>query len=84
MGVASLIFGILAIIIGVFFGGLFGWAGAILALLGIILGAVGRKNPEKAGVATGGLVCSVIGMVLCLITYIACTACVGGSIALFH
>ena len=34
-------------------------------------GALGRKNPEKKGLATGGLVCSIIGLVLCLALYIA-------------
>ena len=71
MGVASLVLGIISILIGLFTSGLFGWAGAILAIVGIILGAMGRKDPEKKGLATAGLV-------ICLITYIACAACVGG------
>lgn len=77
MGVASLVLGILAIIIGVFSSGLFGWLGAIMAIIGIILGAVGRKNPDSKGIATGGLVCSIIGLILCLLLYLACAACVG-------
>ncbi len=75
MGVASLVLGIIAIIIGLFSAGALGWFGAILAIIGIILGAVGRKNPEKSGLATAGLVCSIIGLILCLIVYIACVAC---------
>ena len=75
MGVASLVLGIIAIIIGLFSAGTLGWFGAILAIIGIILGAVGRKNPEKSGLATAGLVCSIIGLILCLIVYIACVAC---------
>ena len=82
MGVASLVLGILAIIIGVFSSGLFGWLGAIIAIIGIILGAVGRKNPESKGIATGGLVCSIIGLILCLLLYLACAACVGGLASL--
>ena len=78
MGVASLVLGIISILIGLFTSGLFGWVGAILAILGIILGAMGRKDPDKKGLATAGLVCSIIGLVICLITYIACAACVGG------
>lgn len=78
IGVASLVLGIISILIGLFTSGLFGWVGAILAILGIILGAMGRKDPEKKGLATAGLVCSIIGLVICLITYIACAACVGG------
>ncbi|MEE1028155.1 MAG: hypothetical protein UH211_05690 [Agathobacter sp.] len=82
MGVASLVLGILAIIIGVFSSGLFGWLGAIIAIIGIILGAVGRKNPDSKGIATGGLVCSIIGLILCLLLYLACAACVGGLASL--
>ena len=81
MGVASLVLGFISLVIGVFSSGLLGWLGAILAIVGIILGALGRKNPEKKGLATAGLVCSIIGLVLCLILYIACAACVGGLAA---
>jgi uncharacterized membrane protein len=79
MGVASLVLGIISLLIGVFTSGLFGWLGAILAIVGIILAAVARKNPETKGLATAGLVCSIIGLVLCLILYIACVALVGGA-----
>ncbi len=81
MGVASLILGIIAIIIGIFLAG-FQWIGAIVGLIGIILGALGRKDPEKKGIATAGLVCSIIGFIFCIIFFIACVACVGGVGAL--
>lgn len=77
MGVASLVLGIISLVIGIFSSGLLGWLGAILAIIGIILGALGRKDPEKKGISTAGMVCSIIGLVLCLILYIACAACVG-------
>lgn len=77
MGAASLVLGILAILITVFSAGGFGWIGAILAILGTIFGAVGRKDPEKKGLATAGLVVSIIGLVLGLVLYVACVACVG-------
>lgn len=82
MGVASLVLGIIALLMGLFFAG-FQWVGAIVGLIGIILGAQGRKVPEKKGLATAGLVCSIIGFILCIIFYIACVACVGsmGTIA---
>ena len=81
MGVASLVLGIISIVFGVFFGG-FQWIGAIIGLVGIILGAQGRKNTEKMSIATAGLVCSIIGCVLCIITFIACAACIGGLASL--
>jgi len=82
MGIASLVLGIIAVIIGLFSAGSLGWAGAIMAIIGIILGALGRKEPEKSGIATAGMVLSIIGLVLCLILYIACVACLGGLAAL--
>ena len=82
MGVAALVLGIIALVIGIFSAGSLGWLGAIVAILGIIFGALGRKNVEKKGVATAGLVCSIIGVVFCLITYVACVACIGGAASL--
>lgn len=82
MGIASLVLGIIAVIIGLFSAGSLGWAGAIMAIIGIILGALGRKEPEKSGIATAGMVLSIIGLVLYLILYIACVACLGGLAAL--
>ena len=82
MGVASLVLGILSLLIGLFTAGSLGWFGAILALIGIILGAIGKKDVEKKGLATAGLVLSIIGLILCLIFYIACIACVGGLASL--
>ena len=83
MGVASLVLGISSLVLGVFSAGSLGWLGAILALLGIIFGALGRKNIQGKGMATAGLVCSIIGIVFCLITYIACAACLAGTASLF-
>lgn len=74
MGVASLVLGIISIVGACFFASI-DWLFAILGIVGIILGAVGKKSNAKC--ATGGLVCSIIGTVLSLIFYIACAACVG-------
>lgn len=79
MGVASLVLGIISLVIGIFTGGALGWVGAIFAVIGIVLGAIGRKNANSKGIATAGLVCSIIGLVLCLIFYIACVACIGAA-----
>lgn len=78
MGVASLVLGIVALICG-FIPDVPPPVSFILAVLGVILGALGRKVPEKAGVATGGLVCSIIALVFffaCggMALYSACTA----------
>ena len=70
MGIASLVLGIVSLVCGCFLPG-----GSIAGLIGIILGALGRKNSEKKGIATAGLVCSIIGFVLSTIFYVACVAC---------
>ena len=83
MGVASLVLGILAIVITLFSSGLFGFLGAILGLVGLILGVVARKKaePDKRGLATAGFVCSIIGLVLGILLYIACVACLSAGAA---
>lgn len=79
MGVASLILGIVTIILSLFFN--YPVVVPVIGVLGIILGAVGAKK-TGSGVAKGGLVCSIIGTVLSLIFWIACVACAGGLAAL--
>jgi len=81
MGVASLVLGIISLVLALFVSG-FGWVASILALIGVILGALGRKKlkaaGEKTGVATAGLVLSIIGLVLGVVMYIACAVLVAG------
>ena len=81
MAVASLVLGIVSSVFSFIpaadlFGG-------IMGIVGIVLGALARKNPDKKGMATAGLVCSIIGTVLCLILYIACVGCAAGTASMF-
>lgn len=76
MAIASLVLGIISIVLALFFAG-FQWVGAIAGIIGIILGAMSRKIPEKKGMATAGLVLSIIGFVLSIILFVACAACIG-------
>lgn len=78
MGIASLVLGIVSLLITIFTAGAFGYIGAILAIVGIVLGAIGRKQPNQRGIATGGLVCSIVGLCLGVIIYIACVAVAEG------
>ncbi len=80
MSVAALVLGIIALVLGVF--GLGFPVGTITGVLGIILGAVGKKQHPENGVATAGIVCAIIGTVLSLLFYIACASCVGGVASL--
>lgn len=82
MGAASLVLGIISIVIGLFSGGGLGWLGAIMGVIGIILGAQGKKIQEQKGLASAGFICSIIGTILCLLMYVACIACVGGLAAM--
>lgn len=73
MAVASLVLGIATIvfsIIGLYIPGL------IMGIVGIVLGVLAKKK-NPSGMATAGLVCSIVGTVLCAIIFIACAACVG-------
>ena len=75
-GIASLILGVLSALIGFFSPYLLNAVGAVLGLIGIILGAVGmKKNPANKGIAIAGLVCSIIGFVICLMYMVACGSC---------
>lgn len=81
MGVAALVLGIVSAALGIFG---FGFPiGTIAGVVGIILGALGRKDPEKRGLATAGLVCSIVGTILSVLLFLACAACIGTAGTLF-
>jgi hypothetical protein len=76
LAVASLVLGILGIVLCWFPASLFG---VPLGIVGLILGIVGRKNAGQTGMPTGlptaGLVLSVIGVILSVASLVACMAC---------
>jgi Na+/H+ antiporter NhaC len=81
MAIASLVLGIVSLVIGFFISSI-GWLGALIAIVGIILGAYARKkHDEQYKIATAGMVCSIVGIVVNLIFYIACIACAGAIAA---
>lgn len=73
MAVASLVLGICSIV----FDFILWWLGLILGIVGLILAILARKQNPADGKATGGLVCSIIGLALGLVMLAACVACVG-------
>lgn len=74
LAITSLVLGIVAIVFS--FIGLSIPFGLIIGIVGIILGVMAKKK-NPSGMATAGLVLSIIGTVLCAIVFIACMACVG-------
>lgn len=66
-GIASLILGILSIPCNCCYG-----MGILFSILGIVFGALQPKgfDGKKPGIAIGGIICSVIGIVLAVIEYI--------------
>lgn len=80
MGVASLVLGIISLLISIGVGAFgMGWIGSICGIVAIILGAIARKKPEQKGTATGGLVCGIISLSWGIIATIACVACFGAA-----
>lgn len=76
MAIAALVLGIIGIV--------FSWFPAViigvpLALIGLILAIVARKNAmatqQPTGMATAGLVVSIIGLVFAILSTAACVAC---------
>ena len=75
MAVASLVLGIVSIVFSFIGLGIFG---LIPGIVGIILGIIAKKK-APSGMATAGLVCSIIGVALTLLMLIACAACFGNA-----
>jgi hypothetical protein len=79
MGVAGLVLGILSAI-GGWIPGLnyFAW---LFAIIGIVISAIARSKAAKAneptGIATAGLVLSIIGLAISLLGVICTVLCIG-------
>lgn len=64
MAIASLVLGIISVVLCCIYGGILGVPGLILGILGM------KKTPEAKGMAVAGIVLSIIGIVLLIITII--------------
>lgn len=76
LSVASLACGIVGLVLSI----VFVWfIGIPAAIIGLILGIVGKKKASdvgaSSGIATAGIICSAIGIVAGILTAIACFAC---------
>lgn len=72
--VASLVLGIISLV--TMFTGTFAIVGVVLSIIGLILGIKSKKD-NPSGMATAGIVLSIIALVLTALTFLACVACVG-------
>lgn len=75
MAIAGLVLGIVSIV----FSFLYVWIGLATGIVGIVLSVKGRKLIAKKGLATAGLVLSIIGVSLSGI-FVACALCVIGTV----
>ncbi|NLM61150.1 MAG: hypothetical protein GX193_03630 [Clostridiales bacterium] len=80
---ASLVLGIVSLVF--IFTGTAAFVGIIAGIVGLILGISARKE-NPSGMATAGIVLSVIGLAFCAVSFIACVACVGalGQLANYY
>ena len=72
--VASLVLGIIAVV--TLFFGVGSGIGIVCGIVGLVLGSMARKE-NPCGMATAGFVLSLIAVILCAITFIACLAFAG-------
>ena len=72
MGIASMVLGIVSTVWAVF-GTFTNWVAVLIGVVGVVLGAIGKKKHAKCAVA--GLVLSIVGVGLALILWLACLAC---------
>ena len=81
MAIASLVLGIISLVLAWF--GYSAIVSIVLSIVGIILGVSARKKMPVGvpgrGMATGGLVCSIIALILSAIIFVACVICVGAA-----
>ena len=75
LSTASMVLGIVSLVISL---PSFGTLGITTAIIGLILGIIGRKNAKEAGALTGtataGIILSIVGMVLSVIIIISIIA----------
>ena len=74
--IASLVLGIVSIVF-CFIPGLI-LVGLITGIIGVVFGVLAKKK-NPTGMATAGLVCSIIGLILSSLVIIACAACIGAA-----
>ena len=83
MAIAGLVLGIVGIVFRFIPGVSF--IGLIAAIVGLIISILARnREPERRGMATAGLILSIIAIVIWLIVLIACGALFGAAFSLIR
>lgn len=77
--IASLVLGIVSLVC--IFLGYGALLGIVLAIIGLIIGTQAKKE-NPSGMATAGVVLSIIGLVACALSFVACVACIGSLAAI--
>ncbi|MBQ8540595.1 MAG: DUF4190 domain-containing protein [Clostridia bacterium] len=72
MAIASLVLGIVSVVLSVFGGSLIGLP---VGIVGVIMGVLAKKKTPENGMATAGLVCSIIGTAVSGLVFVACVGC---------
>nr|WP_122012958.1 hypothetical protein [Maliibacterium massiliense] len=73
--IASMVLGIVGLVCVLFsVTVVMGWIGIACAIVGLILGIMAKKE-QPSGMATTGIVLSIIALGLLILTMIACVAC---------
>ena len=79
MAIVSLVLGIVGIVLPAFLASksvIWAILGLVLCIVGIVLGAKARKDPsQNKGVATAGMIVSIVGTVYCAYMVIWVIAC---------
>lgn len=76
MAICGLVLGIVSVVFS--FLGIWAWIGLVTGIVGIITSVKGRKIENKKGLATAGMVLSIIGTSLSGILFL-CALCVVGT-----
>ncbi|MEG0614255.1 MAG: hypothetical protein RR540_00755 [Oscillospiraceae bacterium] len=73
--IASLVLGIISAVC-IFFG--YGAIiGIVAGIIGLILGTQAKKENPTLGIAKAGVILSLIALIMCAVSFVACVACAG-------
>ena len=77
MAVASLVLGIASLL--ACFAGVGAIVGLVLGIVGLVLAINAKKKMPtvQSGLATAGMVCSIIGLVISGVVFLSCVLCIG-------